>query len=194
MVRVQPGAIVYYKWRISNIWWFPACRQAGTPPGRNNQAIKMLKRIIAKEVLIISVIGCLLFILSHFFLQNATVILPKYKLDFANGETYVITIMPQIRTYASYSKFLEEAYNPSLALIEKRIKEFKGIVGIKSALKEKKYVNAYQVNLSRLYSRIVGIPFIFKLVFVYLILVFIRLIIWAGRLSMKSSPHLKGLH
>jgi len=146
----------------------------------------MLKRIIAKEALIIFVIGFLLFILSHFFLQNATVILPKYKLDFANGETHIIIIMPQIRAYSSYNKFLEEAYNPSPKLIEKRIKEFKGVVGIKSALKDKKCVNAYQVNLSRLYSRVIGIPFIFKLVFVYLILLFIRLVVWAVRLSIKS--------
>jgi len=147
----------------------------------------MIKRILAKEVLIILGLAVVIFILSYFLLQNTTVILPKYRLDFTNGETYVITIMPQIRAYSSYNKFLEEAYNPPSELIEKRIKEFKGIVGVKSALKEKKCVNAHQVKFSRLYSRIVGVPFILKLVFVYVILLFIRFIVWAVRVLTKPS-------
>lgn len=145
------------------------------------------RKFIAKEVLIILGLAGILYILIRVFLQNVPIVLPKYRLDFINGETYTLSIFPEIKTQSSYSKFLEEAYNPSPKLLEKRIKEFTRVMNIKSALKDKRWVNARQVNLSRLYSRIVSIPFVFKLGFIYLILLFIRLIIWAVRLLKKPS-------
>ena len=95
--------------------------------------------------------------------------------------------MPKIRTYSHYSSFLEEAYNPSEKLIEKRIKEFKETIGIKSVLKDKRQVNARQVNLSRLYSKVAGVPFVFKLGFVYIVLFSIRFIAWVVKVLAKHS-------
>ncbi|MBM3243318.1 MAG: hypothetical protein FJZ12_00565 [Candidatus Omnitrophica bacterium] len=147
----------------------------------------MIKRIIAKEILIIAALAGISYIIFHFILQNVPVVLPKYRLEFANGENYTINIMPEIRAYSNYGKFLEEAYNPPPRLVEKRIKEFSRIMGIKAVLKERKYVNPAQVNLSRLYSRLVGASFPLKLIFIYLFLLFIRFVTWAFRILTKPS-------
>ncbi|MBN2830853.1 MAG: hypothetical protein JXL82_01035 [Candidatus Omnitrophica bacterium] len=148
---------------------------------------RKVKRVIAKEALIILGLSCVLYILIRFFLQNVPIVLPKYRLDFANGETHSLNIMPEIRTYSSYSKFLEEAYNPPTKLLEKRIKEFTRVMNIKSALRNKKFINPHGVYISRLYSRLLNTPFILKLIFIYLFLLSIRFIIWAVKVLTKPS-------
>ncbi len=140
-----------------------------------------IKRIIAKEGLIILGLSIVLYLFIFLFLRNMPVALPKYRLEFANGEIRTIIINPEIRNDSNYNKLLEEAYNPPPKLIEKRIKEFIRAGNIKSALKSSSCINSYQVYISKLYSYLLGVTFILKLAIIYLILLFARFAVWALR-------------
>ncbi len=142
---------------------------------------KKIKRIIAREGLIALGLAVVLYLFISLVLQNIPVALPKYRLEFANGEVYTISINPEIRNDYNYKKLLEEAYNPPPKLIEKRIKEFTRAGDVKSALKSSSCINSNQIYISRLYSHLLGVTFILKLAIIYLILLFIRFIIWAVR-------------
>ncbi|MDD3988156.1 MAG: hypothetical protein PHS12_00555 [Candidatus Omnitrophica bacterium] len=146
-----------------------------------------IKRIIAKEALVILGITVCLYILIHFFLQNVPIALPRYKLDFANGETHSLDIIPQIRSYSDYRQFLETAYNPPPKVVEKRVKEFVKVLNIRSQLRGTRLINSRQVYFSRLYSRFIGVGFIVKLIFVYLFLLLIRFMVWALRVLLRPS-------
>lgn len=140
-----------------------------------------IKRIIAREGLIILGLAVVLYLFIFLFLQNVPVALPKYRLEFANGEIHTININPDIRNDSNYKKLLEETYNPPPKLIEKRIKEFIRAGNIKSVLKSLSCINSNQIYISKLYSYLLGVTFILKLAIVYLILLFVRFIIWALR-------------
>jgi len=145
-----------------------------------------IKRIIAKEGLIILGLSIVLYFFIFLFLQNVPVALPKYRLEFANGGIYTIIINPEIRNDSDYKKLLEEAYNPPPKLIEKRIKEFTRAGNIKSVLKSSSCINSHQVYISKLYSYLLGVTFILKLAIIYLILLFARFTIWALRTLKKK--------
>ncbi|MFZ2357143.1 MAG: hypothetical protein WAW67_04930 [Candidatus Omnitrophota bacterium] len=141
-----------------------------------------IKRIIAREGLIVLGLAIILYLFIFLFLQNVPVALPKYRLEFADGKVYTININPEIRNDSNYKKLLEEAYNPTAKLIEKRIKEFTRAGNIKSVLKSSSCINSNQIYISRLYSHLLGVAFILKLAIAYLILLFIRFIVWAIRM------------
>jgi len=142
---------------------------------------RKIKWIIAKEGLIILGLSVVLY-LFILLLQNVPVALPKYRLEFANGEIHDININPEIRNDPDYKKFLREVYNPPPKLIQKRIKEFIRAVNIESDLKNSKCINSTQLYISELYSSLLGVTFILKLAVVYFILLFARFIIWALRI------------
>jgi hypothetical protein len=142
---------------------------------------KKIKRIIAREGLIALGLAIALYFLVTLFLQNVPVVLPRYKLVFANGEAHAININPEIRNDSNYKKLLEETYNPSLKLIEKRIKEFIKAGNIKSTLKSSNCINSGRIYISKLYSYLLEITFILKLAIAYFILLFMRFVIWAIR-------------
>ncbi len=148
--------------------------------------VKKIERIIAREGLIVLGLSVVLYLLIFLFLQKAPVVLPEYRLEFANGETHVIKINPEIRNDADYKRLLEETYNPPPKLIEKRVKEFIKAGNIKSALKSSSPVNSNRVHLSQLYSRLLGVAFILKVAVIYFALLFVRFIIWAVRTLRKK--------
>jgi hypothetical protein len=143
---------------------------------------KQIKRMLAREGLIILGLAIVLYFFIFLFLRNVPVVLPKYRLEFADGEVYAISINPDIRNDSNYKKLLEEVYNPPPELIEKRIKEFIRAGKIKSALKSSSCINSSQLYLSKLYSRLLGVIFILKLTIAYLILLCLRFIIWSVRI------------
>lgn len=147
---------------------------------------KKIKWIIAREGLIFIGLAIVLYILL-LFLQNITVALPRYRLEFADGQTHTVIINPEIRNDADYKRLLREVHNPSPKLIEKRIKEFMQMENIASTLKEAKCINPGQMRISEFYSSLLSIPFILKVFITYLILLFIRFTIWAIKIF-KSSP------
>lgn len=139
---------------------------------------KKIKRVIAKEGLIILGLSVVLYFFI-LLLQNVPVALPKYRLEFANGEIHAININPEIRNDSNYKRLLQEAYNPTPKLIAKRINEFIRAMNIESALKSSKCINSNQIYISKLYSNLLGVLFILKLAIAYFILLFARFIIWA---------------
>jgi hypothetical protein len=153
----------------------------------NLSGSKRIKILLARESLIILGLAVILYILVTFFLQNVTIVLPKYRLEFANGEAHAINIFPEINNNYNYRRLLEIAYNPPPKLIDKRIKEFIKAENIKSALKSYSLINSKQVYISRLYSRLLGVTFLLKLLLIYLVLSLIRFIIWALRILVNPS-------
>ncbi len=148
---------------------------------------KGIKRIIAREGLITVGLAIILYFLVSFFLENVPVALPRYSLEFTNGEIRSIDIFPEIRNGSNYRELLEETHSPSSKLIEKRIKEFIKVENIKSPLKSSRYVNSHQIYISRLYSNLIGATFILKLLVVYLVLLLIRFTFWALSILIKPS-------
>lgn len=152
---------------------------------------KMIKRIIAREGLIILSLSVVLYLFIFLFLKNVPVVLLKYRLEFANGEIHTININPEIRNDSNYKRLLEETYNPPAKLIEKRIKEFTRAENIKSRLKSSKCINSNQIYISKIYSYLIGITFILKLAIVYLILLFVRFIIWSFKILNEKKDFSK---
>lgn len=133
---------------------------------------KKIKRIIVREGLIIMGLSIILYFLVSLFLQNVPVVLPRYRLESVNGETRTTNIFPEIRNDSNHKRLVEEAYNPSSQLIEKRIKEFIKVGNVESVLKSSNNLNSKQIYISRLYSRILGLTFVLKLFIIYIILLF----------------------
>jgi len=140
-----------------------------------------IKKILAKEGLILILVGVLVYLSFSFLLQKAPVVYPKYKVKFANSQIYTIDIYPDI----NYSKvfnsrsFLQSIHNPPPALISKRIKEFSARVNINSPVEEEYCVNNWQLYLSAFYSRVLSLSLFIKVLLVYLFLLLIRFILWA---------------
>ena len=114
-------------------------------------------------------------------------IFPKYRLEFTNGEIHTINISPEIRNDSNYKRLLREIHNPPPRLIEKRVKEFIQMENIKATLKEAKCINPSQLYISKLYSSIISITFIFKVFIIYFTLLSIRFIIWAVRTLRRKN-------
>jgi len=148
---------------------------------------KRIRSMVAKEGLIILLLSLALYFSVAFFLQNIPIILPRYRLEFINGEVHTINIFPEINNSYNYRRLLEEAHNPPPSLVERRIKKFIKSENIKPALQSKIYINSYQVYISRLYSRLIGLTFVLKLIIIYVLLLFIRFIIWSSGILLKSS-------
>ena len=139
-----------------------------------------INKIIAKEGLIIIGLVIVLYAVLH-FLPEMPVVFPKYKLEFLNGETYIIKIYPEIRNGYNSNEIIEEALNPPPKLIEKRIKEFTDTAHIKSGLKGSYYVNSAAVYCYKVFFSFFGKFFVLKVLIVYLVLLLIRFIVWAVR-------------
>jgi len=149
----------------------------------NKQKIKW---IIAREGLIILGLSAVLYLLLLLF-KNVPVALPQYRLEFANGEICTININPELNNDSNYNRLLEAAYSPPPKLVEKRIKEFIRAGNIKSTLKSSALINSNQIYISKLYSNLLGVMFIFKLAIAYLILLLFRFIIWAARILKEKK-------
>lgn len=139
---------------------------------------KQINGIIAKEGLIILALSAVLYIFVMIF-QNMPVALPKYRLQFADGRAYTISITPKLTNNSNYKNLLKDAYNPSPRLVDERIKEFIEVAKIKTALKSYRCVNGIQIYVSSLYSQFFSLLFVFKVAIVYFILLFLRFILWA---------------
>lgn len=145
-----------------------------------------VKRIIAREGLIILGVAIVLYLFIFFLLQNVPVALPKYRLEFTNGEVHIISINPQIRNDSNYKKLLAETYNPSPKLIDKRIKEFIKAGNIQSTLKSSSCINSSQIYISKLYSYLLGVAFILKVIIAYFILLCVRFFLWPLKIPRRS--------
>jgi hypothetical protein len=140
--------------------------------------LQKVKRVVAIEGLIVLGLSLAVY-LSLFLLRSVPVALPKYRLEFASGEAVVITVTPEFSNDSDYRKLLEEAYDPSPKLVEKRVKEFVRAANIRSPVKSTVRINSLQVFLSRRFSAFLAVPFVLKLAGLYLVLLVIRFVVWA---------------
>jgi len=150
--------------------------------------MKKIKWIIAREGLIVLGLAVVLYLLVIFF-QNVPVALPQYRLEFANGSAYTISINPKLRNDYNYKNLLKETYLPSQQLIKERVKEFISLARIKSPLKSARCVNAIQIKVSKLYSQFFGVLFIFRVFIIYFILLLLRFIFWSVRILKNREQH-----
>ena len=142
-----------------------------------------IKKIIAKEGLIIIAIGVLLYFSVLLFCQNVPIVLPKYRAQFANGSSYIVTIYPDI-AYSSVlnpKAFLKAVHNPAPKLVSKRIEEFAQRANVHSLLKESSCINSWQLRLSEAYSFILSQGLAVKILFVYFLLLLARFVYWAAK-------------
>ena len=142
-----------------------------------------LKRILAREGLIIIAIAVGMYCLISWASGKIPVIYPRYKAEFANGKSFLVDIYPQV-DYAKVfnpGAFLAEVYHPSQKLIAKRIEEARKKANINSPLKATQCVNSIQLYLSELYSQLLSQHLLLKTLYVYGFLVVLRFIFWARR-------------
>lgn len=148
-----------------------------------------IKKIVAKEGLILIAIGIAVYFLVLFFCRNIPVVFAKYKVNFANGAVYIIDIYPDL----DYSKvfnaglFLKEIHNPPAKLVSKRIAEFSKRANINSSLKNAYCINSWQLYLSEACYRILALNLFVKILFVYLFLLAVRFTAWAIRTLKLTS-------
>ncbi|MFA5155915.1 MAG: hypothetical protein WC532_00800 [Candidatus Omnitrophota bacterium] len=140
-----------------------------------------VKRLIAREGLIVLGLAAVLYLLIFLFLQNVPIALPQYRVEFANGAVYTVIIHPEIRNDSNYKRLLGEAHYPPPKLVAKRIKEFAKGSNIRSVVKRSSCINPNQVYISRLYSGLLAVNFILQLAVIYLIFLLIRFISWARK-------------
>jgi hypothetical protein len=140
--------------------------------------MKKIRWILAKEGLILLASAVVIYV-ALLFLRDIPVVYPKYRLEFENGDVRTIYIRPEIRNDFDYKRLLREVHNPEPGLINKRIEEYRRMEGISPSLKEAKCVNTAALGISELYSSLLGVMFIFKVLIVYGMILTVRFIAWS---------------
>lgn len=146
-----------------------------------------IKRIIAKEGLILLGLAGLLYFIIPPLYRNIPVVFPSYKVQFTNNDAYTVVIYPDMN-YEDISNsklFLKQIHNPPQKLISKRIDELSKKVKAVSPLKYARCVNQWQVRLSEFFSLILAQSLLIKILFAYCFLAIIRFIFW----SVKTLKH-----
>jgi hypothetical protein len=146
----------------------------------------MLSKIIAREGLLLIVLAVLLHVVLY-FCRAVPPALPEYKVQFADGKTYTIVIHPDINYSKAFRSgvLLKEIHDPPSQLVSRRIEEFARQAKIHSKMTNAACINSRQLRLSENFSRILLQPFIVKIAFLYILLLFIRFVIWAIK-TLKS--------
>lgn len=144
-----------------------------------------LKRIIAKEGLIIIAIAMIFYLLKT-FMPSLTFPYPKVRLEFQDGTSNIIEIYPAITTSElagkiSSNELIRKYQCPSPGLLSKRIDKFIQDNKKGSVLLAAKCVNEKQLYLYRVYFNFLFQPLLFRTLTVYLFLLLIRFIFWAIR-------------
>ncbi|MDO8661984.1 MAG: hypothetical protein Q7K98_02020 [Candidatus Omnitrophota bacterium] len=151
---------------------------------------KKIKRIIAKEGLIIIAIAAIMYIFKT-FVPSFTFPYPKVKLAFQDGTSNIIEIYPEMTTSELAGKIgpsglIKKYHCPTPELISKRIDKFIQENKKTSALVDKKCVNEKQLYLYRAYFNFLFQPLPFRTLTIYLFLLLIRFIGWAVRVLNKN--------
>jgi len=141
-----------------------------------------LKKIIAREGLILIGLAVILYF-TMLLCRLAPIVLPKYRVQFSDGKSCVITVHPDInyRNTLDRAGLLEEIHNPPPKLISRRIEEFAAQARISSKPVSVRRANGAQLYVSRVYARAMSQPFIIKLFFIYILLGLARFTAWALR-------------
>jgi len=139
---------------------------------------KILKKIVAREILILILMGSACYFLFSFVNDKISIPFPKYKLEFSSGETYTIDIYPDIYASTDMKSLTEEFFAPKQKVVEKRINEFIKRQNIKSALKKAEFINQKQLSRNKALIDLLRLNLFIKIFAVYFILLLGRFIVW----------------
>lgn len=154
-------------------------KQAGSGNKRIN--VEEIKRIVAREGLVILALAIVLYLIVG-ACAHISIPLLKYRLDFENGQNYVIVISPELSQGYNKKKFIRDTLDPSPRLVSKRIGEFIRDNRIKAGLKEARPLNRTRVAFYRSIWSFFSLNFITKLFILYFLISAGRFIFWATRI------------
>lgn len=107
---------------------------------------------------------------------------PKYKLEFQNGQNYIITVFPEISRPYDKKRVLKESFHPSPRLVSKRINEFARDNNISAKLKTAIQINSAETNFSEFIHSFFSMNLVLKVIAIYVFLLIIRFILWAAKI------------
>ena len=144
---------------------------------------KNIKRIIAREGLIIIAIAMILYLFKT-FVPSLPFPYPKYRLEFQDGNSNIIDVYPDINTSElsgkiSSSELVRRYHHPTPELLSKRIEKFIRDNKNGSSLLDAKCVNEKQLYWYRAYFNLLFQPLLFRTLTIYFFLLLIRFILWA---------------
>lgn len=148
---------------------------------------KRFERIIAKEGLILILVGVVWYFAFSLFADKMPLSYPRYRLEFAGGQVYVIDIYPELYFSTDRRDFAKELYEPRPKTVEKRIKEFISRQNIKPALKEARCINLGGLRFFRLLNNFLALNFLVKIALIYLALLAIRFFFWASGVLRRQA-------
>lgn len=138
-----------------------------------------VKRVIAKEGLIIILTGVIWYFAFSLFADKLPLPYPRYRLEFAGGQAYEIDIYPELYFSTDRRSFTRDLCDPRDKVVKKRIQEFISRQGIKPALKEARCINPGQLRFYRLLNSFLALSFLIKIALIYLALLVVRFAFWA---------------
>lgn len=137
-----------------------------------------LRRIVAKEGLIILGLGIALYLILTIMPHPAFTFL-KYKLELGNGDSYVVTISPELSDNYDKKRVIAESFHPSPQLIIKRLNEFMRDNNINQEIKNSYPINSKEIALQSFAVSLLTLNFFIQLAIMYSILLLTRFIVWA---------------
>jgi len=140
-----------------------------------------LKKIIAREGLILLIITIVLYISSFFIVISPAP--PKFEAEFTNGETLTFYVTPKYDFSRKDSKYdieyIKKWYYPKPEEIFKELNVSAKEKNITSELINIRCVNSGQLYIHSLYTYFLSYNFIIKVLILYILISIIRFIIWA---------------
>jgi hypothetical protein len=147
--------------------------------------VNTARRIVAREGLVLIITAAVVMLAHVYLFSKIDFPAPKYKMRLTNGSSLCVAVYPEMHTAGkSPRERIAEMYNPSPALVKKRLKEFADSNGIS-------YVNASRVNSCRedVLKRVADILTLNKAVqagLLYLVIALLRFISWAIKTLRES--------
>jgi len=139
---------------------------------------KKVRRIVAREGLIILGIVSILYCAQVFLFPQMHFSAPKYRLELTDGKIDYAIIGPEYGNENVYTKeFMRKMFHPSSSLVAKRLEQWKEInkVGIMRASP----VNSWQKSIMESLAFFVVSSLLLQTIVIYFLVSLIRFIIWA---------------
>ncbi|MBU4346248.1 MAG: hypothetical protein KKH29_02850 [Candidatus Omnitrophica bacterium] len=145
---------------------------------------KNIKKIIAREGIILLGIAILYYLFLLFLGSTITSVTPKYKITFIDGQTHTIEITPKFdfskEGEDSYpKKYIKEWHYPLQKNILDSVEKLIERENIKSEVEKIELINSKKLNISYLLFSFHSLKLFFQIVILYSVYLFIRFIIWA---------------
>jgi hypothetical protein len=147
-----------------------------------------VKRIIAREGLIIIAIVAIFELAQVFLFSKIDFSPPMYKIQLSNGSCMYVAIYPEIHTTSNSSHdLIAEMYNPSLTVVKKRIKEFTEMNRINCVNASR--IRSWRDAIKEQAAYFLTLNIVLQGLILYLSVSILRFIIWAVRMLRESECH-----